>query len=362
MGHAQHGRGRREPELLLGGQYGHQLHVWDLRAAATCRRSTWAPSSRWCSSCGPAHDPNKAYGFVGVVVSPEGPVGLDLAVVPRARHVGVRKVIEIPAEPADADELPPLLKRFGAVPPLVTDINLSVDDRFLYVSCWGTGELRQYDVSDPFNPRETGSVHLGGIVGARPHPAAGPLNGGPQMVEVEPRRAARLPHQLALPPWDAQFYPDGIQGWMAKLDAGEDGGGARPRPFFVEFEGERPHQVRLQGGDASSDSYCFPPERTPAWPLAGARLLGAYHGVNPAMGWLFAVALGLQERSRRAVCARWPIALGHELRSLGRPARGRPRAARSPIRPRCGCRGPRAHRLRRFKLRRPRSIRAGRCA
>jgi selenium-binding protein 1 len=28
--------------------------------------------------------------------------------------------------------------------------------------------------------------------------------------------------------------------------------------FFVEFSGERPHQVRLQGGDASSDSYCFP--------------------------------------------------------------------------------------------------------
>ena len=28
--------------------------------------------------------------------------------------------------------------------------------------------------------------------------------------------------------------------------------------FFVEFDGERPHQVRLQGGDASSDSYCFP--------------------------------------------------------------------------------------------------------
>ncbi|GBC84705.1 hypothetical protein HRbin11_01138 [bacterium HR11] len=41
-------------------------------------------------------------------------------------------------------------------------------------------------------------------------------------------------------------------------------------------------------------------------------LLGAYHGVNPAMGWLFAVALGLQERSRRAVLgALVPIAVGH---------------------------------------------------
>jgi hypothetical protein len=54
---------------------------------------------------------------------------------------------------------------------------------------------------------------------------------------------------------------------------------------------------------------------TAAWlTLAG---LGAYHGVNPAMGWLFAVSRGLQERSRRAV---WrsllPIAIGHEL-SIG---------------------------------------------
>jgi len=49
-----------------------------------------------------------------------------------------------------------------------------------------------------------------------------------------------------------------------------------------------------------------------AWlTLAG---LGAYHGVNPAMGWLFAVSRGMQERSRRAVLRSLvPIAIGHEL-------------------------------------------------
>src|SRR5438874_310568 len=47
------------------------------------------------------------------------------------------------------------------------------------------------------------------------------------------------------------------------------------------------------------------------WLLLAA--LGAYHGLNPAMGWLFAVALGLQERSRSAVLqALLPIAVGHE--------------------------------------------------
>lgn len=48
-----------------------------------------------------------------------------------------------------------------------------------------------------------------------------------------------------------------------------------------------------------------------AWlTLAG---LGVYHGVNPAMGWLFAVSRGMQERSRKAVLRSLvPIAIGHE--------------------------------------------------
>jgi hypothetical protein len=42
--------------------------------------------------------------------------------------------------------------------------------------------------------------------------------------------------------------------------------------------------------------------------------LGAYHGLNPAMGWLFAVSQGMQQRERRAVLrALLPIAIGHEL-------------------------------------------------
>jgi len=49
------------------------------------------------------------------------------------------------------------------------------------------------------------------------------------------------------------------------------------------------------------------------WPWAALALLGAYHGVNPGMGWLFAVARGMQEKSCRSVLA-WllPIAIGHE--------------------------------------------------
>ena len=58
--------------------------------------------------------------------------------------------------------------------------------------------------------------------------------------------------------WDKQFYPEGIRGWMVKLDVVPGGGIQFDPKLFVEFGELRPHQVRLQGGDASSDFYCYP--------------------------------------------------------------------------------------------------------
>ena len=60
--------------------------------------------------------------------------------------------------------------------------------------------------------------------------------------------------------WDEIFYPDGVGAWVARVDADTEGGGmAVDRWFFPhadDFRGLRVHQTSLQGGDASSDSYC----------------------------------------------------------------------------------------------------------
>jgi selenium-binding protein 1 len=246
------------PELLVAGKYGHSLHVWDLRKRRHLQALDLGAEQQMVLELRPSHDPTKTYGFVGVVVSIKD-LSASIWVWHREKDTwAIRKVIEIPPEPADPAKLPPALQPFKAVPALVSDIELSLDDKFLYVSCWGTGELRQYDVSDPFNPRLAGTVRLGGIVSHAPHAKAGELNGGPQMVEVSrDGRRVYLTNSLYAS-WDAQFYPEGIRGWMAKVDANQQGGISVDPEFFVPFEGERPHQVRLEGGDASSDSYCYP--------------------------------------------------------------------------------------------------------
>jgi methanethiol oxidase len=241
---------------VVNQRFGHQLHFWDLRKRRHLQSVDLGAEHQMTLELRPAHDPMKTYGFTGTVVSTKD---LSTAIWTWYQEDGkwkAKKTIEIPAEPADVDELPPAVKPLGAVPPLITDHNLSLDDRFLYVSCWGTGELRQYDVSDPFNPRLTGTVRLGGITRKAAHPKGGELNGGPQMVEIS-RDGRRVYVTNSLySSWDDQFYPD-LKGWMVKIDVNPEGGMTVDPDFFVDFGEMRPHQVRLEGGDASTDSYCF---------------------------------------------------------------------------------------------------------
>jgi methanethiol oxidase len=251
------------PDLLLGRKYGHRLHFWDMKTRTLRQTVDLGDEHQAVLELRPAHNPTRKYGFVNVVISV---ADLSSSVWMWHHENGiweVQKVITIPAEPADPASLPPLLQGFGAVPPLVTDMGLSVDDQALYVSCWGTGELKRFDVSDPYHPVETGSVRIGGIVDQAAHPARPDqrLRGGPQMVEVS-RDSKRVYFTNSLyGSWDEQFYPDGVGAWMAKLDIAADGGMSFDERFFLEgeaFRGRRAHQIRLQGGDASSDSYCYP--------------------------------------------------------------------------------------------------------
>lgn len=241
---------------VVNQRFGHKLHFWDLRKRRHEQEVDLGAEHQMALELRPAHNPINTHGFVGTVVSTQD---LSSSIWTWYQENGVWKAaetIKIPAEPANEDDLPPAVKPLKAVPPLITDHNLSLDDRFLYVSCWGSGELRQYDVSDPFNPRLTGTVQLGGITRKAAHPKGGSLNGGPQMVEIS-RDGRRIYVTNSLySTWDDQFYP-GLKGWMAKIDVDPNGGMTLDPDFFIDFGEMRPHQVRLEGGDASTDSYCY---------------------------------------------------------------------------------------------------------
>ena len=248
------------PEDLLSNKYGHRLHFWNLRERKNVQTIDLGANHQMPLEVRPAHDPVKEYGFCGVVVDTtnlEGSIWTWWR--DKDGKFQVKKTAVIPPEPAAKEDLPPLLQGFGAVPPLVTDIDLSLDDRFLYVSCWATGEMRQYDVSNPMEPKLAGSVRIGGIATKTKHPSGGVYVGGPQMVEIS-RDGKRVywTHSL-YSTWDNQVYPGGFPGAMVKANVGENGGLSLEKEFFVSFpEGYSSHQIRLEGGDCSTDSFCYP--------------------------------------------------------------------------------------------------------
>jgi 56kDa selenium binding protein (SBP56) len=98
----------------------------------------------------------------------------------------------------------------------------------------GYGELGQYDLSDPHNPKEAGSVRLGGIASRTPHPAVPDLRlaGAPQLVEVscDGRRVYATNSLYAS--CDDIFDPDGVGARTARIDADIESGGTTLDPRF----------------------------------------------------------------------------------------------------------------------------------
>ncbi|EZQ01590.1 selenium-binding protein [Candidatus Acidianus copahuensis] len=238
----------------LKDRYGNRIHFWDLNKRKKMHSLSLGEENRMALELRPLHDPTKMMGFINMVVSLKD---LSSSIWLWFNEEGKwrsEKVIEIPAEPGEG--LPEILKPFKVIPPLVTDIDVSLDDKFLFVSCWGTGEVRKYDISNPFKPVLVGIVKLGGI-GKKDSNALGlTLTGGPQMLEVS-RDGKRIYVTNSLySTWDNQFYPEGLRGWMIKIDSDERFN--IDKDFYVDFGDARSHQTRLRGGDASSDSYCYP--------------------------------------------------------------------------------------------------------
>ena len=100
------------PEILLGSKYGRRLHFWDFTKRRHLQEIDFGPDYQLVFELRPAHDPTKAYGFVGCVISLKDLSSSIWTWYRDGDKWAVKKVIEIPAEPADESLLPPALKPF----------------------------------------------------------------------------------------------------------------------------------------------------------------------------------------------------------------------------------------------------------
>jgi selenium-binding protein 1 len=230
---------------VAAGRYGSRLHFWNLderRVEQTLELGDTGMvplEVRWL------HDPEADQGFVGAALSSTmwhfhregGPYSAD-------------QVIAVDGIEQGGWPFP--------VPGLITDLVVSMDDRFLYFSNWLHGDLRQYDISDPANPRLTGRLQLGGVLG-RPSDAGRELSGGPQMLQLSYDGRRLYVTNSLYSTWDNQFYP-GLRSWLLRVDCRPDGGMELDRDFFVDLHDRpggpaRAHEVRLQGGDCTTEIF-----------------------------------------------------------------------------------------------------------
>jgi selenium-binding protein 1 len=252
------------PELprLLAGEYQSELHAWRQSERSHRHRVDVELAGAILLRLTAAHNPTRAYGFAGVIhAAPNHEGSILLWYLDRSDGSDgrwkARTLITIPGQRVDPGVLPPLFRGVAVIPPLVTDVCLSADDRFLYLCCWGTGELRQYDVSDPFAPRLTGMVRLGDILdpAAQPLIPDAPCTGGPHAITVS-RDGRRVYFTISAGiGWEVGNDAGERRDCLGRLDVGRDGRMTLDEGFLVEFGAD------VQLGRVSLDPAEAPPHR-----------------------------------------------------------------------------------------------------
>jgi selenium-binding protein 1 len=235
-------------EDVKAGKYGRQLHFWDWKAKRIAQSIDLGDKGLIPLEVRFHHDPASTHGFVGAALS---------SVVWHWSKVGDKWKAEdvIAVEPREVKgwDFP--------VPGLITDIVLSLDDRWLYFSNWLHGDVRQYDVSDPSKPRLAGQVWLGGVLGKAPDARGKKLTAGPQMLQLSLDGLRLYVTNSLYSVWDNQFYPQmAKQGsYLMQIDCDTKKGGMKVNDsFFVDFGAEpdgpaRAHEIRFPAGDSTSD-------------------------------------------------------------------------------------------------------------
>ncbi|XP_043358172.1 methanethiol oxidase isoform X3 [Dermochelys coriacea] len=248
------------------GSYGRYINVWDWTTHVFTQSVDLGEDSipleiRFL------HNPDAAEGYVGCALSS----AIHRFYKTENGDWAAEKVVQVPSKKVNGWLFPDM-------PGLITDILISLDDRFLYFSNWLHGDIRQYDISDTRKPKLVGQVFLGGKI-----PRGGPIvvvedqelnsqpepfvikgkrvQGGPQMIQLSLDGKRLYVSTSLYSAWDKQFYPDLVKegSVMLQIDVDTEKGGLKVNKNFLVDFGKEPdgpvlaHEIRYPGGDCSSD-------------------------------------------------------------------------------------------------------------
>ncbi|PSQ27655.1 selenium-binding protein [Halobacteriales archaeon QS_9_68_17] len=252
-------------EDIEDGNYGQRLHFWDWEAGEVEQTIDLGEEGLIPLEARFLHTPESTHGYVGAALSSNvihfheaggsrsGPANAS-GDEPRASgKYHAEPVIEFDDREHEDWDMP--------VPALLTDILVSLDDRYLFGSNWLHGEVWMYDVSDPSNPRKADSVSIGGYFGDIREVQGRELVAGPQMLQLS-LDGERLYWTTSLfSSWDDQFFPEEKErgSVMLKADVNPRKGTMElDEDFLVDF-GDMPdgparaHEIRWPDGDCTSD-------------------------------------------------------------------------------------------------------------
>jgi selenium-binding protein 1 len=235
-------------EDVKAGKYGQHIHFWDWDKKKITKSLDLGEKGLIPLEVRFHHDPASVHGFVGAALS-----SVMWHWFKEGDEWKAEKVIEVPGQEVKGWDFP--------VPGLITDLVVSLDDKWLYFSNWLHGDIRQYDVSDPSKPKLTGQLWVGGVLGKAAELAGKKRAGGPQMLQLSLDGRRLYATNSLFGSWDNQFYPQIAKegSYLLAVDCDTEKGGMKVNEkFFVDFGKEpdgpaRAHEIHFPLGDSTSD-------------------------------------------------------------------------------------------------------------
>lgn len=237
-----------ELEDVEAGRYGRKIHFWDWRKRELVESFDMGEEGNIPLEVRFQHDPDSIHGYVGAALATN-----MWHFYKDGDKWQVDKVIDVPSVDVEGWPFP--------LPGLMTDLLISMDDRYLYFANWLHGNVNQYDITDPWNPKLTGQVWVGGLLGRADVLNGRQVNGGAQMIQLSLDGKRLYTTTSLFSSWDNQFYPEmaNTGSCMFKINCDPVNGGMElDENFLVDFGKEpggpaRAHEMRYPGGDCTSD-------------------------------------------------------------------------------------------------------------